>query len=209
MKTPPLHRRLAFLLCFGLFCISVPATATDVYDFEIVIFERPTADAGEHWPPEPGQPDRSAAVGTWDALPASGRRLGPVAYTLKQKGMSVLVHRSWNQAPGRLGSKTWYWIDDGRLSGLLRVTRGRYIHIDTDLLLRDARSSVPYRAQLRRRMRSGELHYLDHPKIGILVRADRREAPPSSGPDATASEAEPKPVQPAAPSPQATPGATR
>ena len=52
------------------------------------------------------------------------------------------------------------------------------------------------RARLYRRMRSDELHYLDHPKLGIVVRADRLK--PQAEPDtADASGGETKPAEPA------------
>ena len=45
-------------------------------------------------------------------------------------------------------------------------------------------------------MRSDELHYLDHPKLGIVVRDDRLK--PQAEPDtADASGGEPKPAEPA------------
>lgn len=53
----------------------------------------------------------------------------------------------------------------------------------------EARISYPWRHAIRhqqsRRMRGGEIHYLDHPVIGVLVRVDAQEeglAPPSSEP---------------------------
>ena len=52
------------------------------------------------------------------------------------------------------------------------MSRGRYLHLDTDLVLRDAVSAQPYRIRLHRRLRSEELHHLDHPAIGVLVRID-------------------------------------
>jgi hypothetical protein len=202
MKFDRKNRWRSGILLLGLLMAGPVAAADDVYDFEIVMFERPGGDYSEDWPAAPGQPERSAAVARLDALPGSGRKLGPVAYTLKKKGMIVHEHRSWNQVPRGRGSNAWYWIDDGRLSGLIRVTRGRYLHLETDLVLRDADSSFPYRVQLHRRMRSGELHYVDHPKLGIVIRADRRPSPSTSQGAADASNGEPKPAEPlAAPPP--------
>ncbi len=72
-----------------------------------------------------------------------------------------------------------------RIEGIIGVTRGRYLHLDaklwyavhTDQTTTPGDSSAveepPY-MELReeRRMRSGELHYLDHPKLGVLARVD-------------------------------------
>ena len=183
-----------------------PASAlATAYNFEIVLFERPGGGANEFWPADPGEPDPAKAIGRLSAaggsggatmLPASTKSLGPAAYTLKKKGMIVHDHLAWRQATRGRNSNSWYWIGDGRLSGLIRLTRGRYLHLDTDLLLLDARTSQPHRIKLHRRMRSNELHYVDHPKLGILIRAKRtRPAAPSSGPDAPSS-GEPKPAAP-------------
>lgn len=70
------------------------------------------------------------------------------------------------------------------VSGKVKVTLGRYLHIYTDLLykkpasfqtpipvsLEDSRFSE-FQIKSHRRMRSKELHYLDHPLLGILVMA--------------------------------------
>ncbi len=66
------------------------------------------------------------------------------------------------------------------LEGWLSVTRGRYVHVDVHLYYR--RPSVvaehfPQTAPTvlfseRRRMRVGELHYLDHPALGMLARVE-------------------------------------
>lgn len=166
----------------------------DLYRFEMVIFERPGADNAEAWPESPGQPDMTQAVGSLAGLAVGGAALGPVAYTLKRKGMVIHEQIAWAQVPRGRNSEAWYAIDAGRLSGMIRVTRGRYLHVDTDLLLRDAGGAHPYRIQLSRRMRSDELHYIDHPKLGIVIRALRVEAPTPGGTETDSGE--PRPVQP-------------
>jgi hypothetical protein len=42
---------------------------------------------------------------------------------------------------------------------------------------REGRAVLSYPFEQRRRMRSGELHYLDHPALGILVLVEPRELP--------------------------------
>lgn len=73
------------------------------------------------------------------------------------------------------------------LSGGIRVARERFLHVQTDLRWLEAGDDQPEpRAALasvaledpepvvvmqeRRRMRSDELHYLDHPRLGLLIR---------------------------------------
>ncbi len=82
-----------------------------------------------------------------------------------------------------------------RLEGTLKLVLSRYLHIYTDLLYREplaggemqaisqtmaigdqaaGNSPAPqhkvYRMQQSRRMRSRELHYLDHPVLGMIIR---------------------------------------
>lgn len=70
-----------------------------------------------------------------------------------------------------------------QLYGTLTLFRGRYLHMDADLGYRlryyqpsrtDRRTAAPetpvYVLKQRRRMRSDELHYLDHPAIGLLIK---------------------------------------
>ena len=71
------------------------------------------------------------------------------------------------------------------LDGTLNIVIGRYIHLYTDLVYRLPRSNptelqdalnrdqilVDYAIKSHRRMRSRELHYIDHPLVGILIEA--------------------------------------
>ena len=177
-----------------------PERFTSPYDIEILIFERFGQGGTEHWPEDPGTPDLGLAVGDLSRaelygpeaipLPAEQEQFGPSAYTLERKGAVVHAHRLWRQDLRERNSPTWYRIGDGRLDGLLRITRGRFLHLETDLLLQPADSPTPYRVQLHRRMRSGETHYVDHPMLGILIRAEPVEV--ATAPEESA-------VQPATP----------
>ncbi|MDH3949196.1 MAG: peptidoglycan binding protein CsiV [Gammaproteobacteria bacterium] len=75
----------------------------------------------------------------------------------------------------------------GELEGTIKVILSRYLHVETDIVFRPQREElqddiyslelldkvdqpVVYRInQIRRRMRSREIHYLDNPVIGMLV----------------------------------------
>lgn len=185
-------------MLLGLVVLNPAHAESDVYDFEIVIFERPGGADDEFWPEAPGEPDPGAAAGRLEGLAVNSRSLGPVAYTLRQKGMIVHEHLAWRQVPRGRNSDTWYWIGNGRLGGLIRVTRGRYLHLESDLLLRDAADPQRvYRVTASRRMRSGELHYVDHPRLGIVIQAERYESS-ASGDTGDTAPGEPKPVQPGA-----------
>jgi len=185
-------------LLISLFVTVSAATAGNVYDFEMVLFERPGGGGNEFWPADPGTPDRAAAIGSLNDRAVAGKALGPMAYTLKKKGMIILDQLAWRQTTRGLDSDSWYWISGQRLSGLIRISRGRYLHLDTDLVLLDRNSSRPYRIKLHRRMRSDELHYVDHPKLGILIRARPQRSAAPSNDAGGASSGEPKPAAPLA-----------
>ncbi|MGI9302883.1 MAG: peptidoglycan binding protein CsiV [Gammaproteobacteria bacterium] len=65
------------------------------------------------------------------------------------------------------------------IDGNVKVVLGRFLHVYTDLTYRqptrqsggqDSGAELQdFRVQTHRRMRSNELHYLDHPLLGILV----------------------------------------
>jgi len=83
--------------------------------------------------------------------------------------------------------------DDAILDGLIKVELGRYLHIHFDLkyqrdlapgqgilnanLINTYKQLKYYPVQTHRRMRSKEVHYIDHPLIGILVLATPFELP--------------------------------
>ncbi len=76
-----------------------------------------------------------------------------------------------------------------RLDGTIKVVLSRYLHVTTDLIYRDdpaplpaaapgadtavaaplPRQGITYRLQQERRMRSSEIHYIDHPRFGVVV----------------------------------------
>ena len=66
-----------------------------------------------------------------------------------------------------------------RLNGHIGITLGRYLHANTKLWLHPDPSSNQY-ALLHesRRMRSGELHYIDHPMMGVLINIEPIKANP-------------------------------
>lgn len=62
------------------------------------------------------------------------------------------------------------------LDGTIRVHLARYLHAEVDLVYHRGDVETPFRLSTSRRMRSGELHYLDHPVFGVLVKVVPLEA---------------------------------
>ena len=81
------------------------------------------------------------------------------------------------------GQNPFGYVPPGtRLWGTLRLLRRRYLHFQVDLRFRRGGASsalagddavMIYPMIESRRMRAGEIHYLDHPVLGILVQARR------------------------------------
>lgn len=165
--------------------------------------------AGES--PSPEGMTTAASPGPIQPLPAEYLQLVPQADALRRKGLEPVLHTAWRQVVGDRDNKDWLWLETDSLYGLLRVSLGRYLHLDTRLLLLGPPSETEPRQTIlavdHRRMRSGELHHLDHPGFGILVQINRYE-PPALPADA---EAEPlmletlKPLTPTTEKSQNTP----
>ena len=115
------------------------------------------------------------------------------------KRYNVLVHKAWRQ-PG-LSRKDAIAISvDSRppagtanaaktqnsnsIHGTIKIVLARYLHIYTDLIYQqpltnptptwdntEAQLYKEFPVNFHRRMRSKELHYIDHPLVGILVMA--------------------------------------
>lgn len=133
--------------------------------------------------------------------------LSASASALARRGIGqVLLHGAWRQpVPDReqpqpvLIQSNVPVEDRWQVEGTVAVTRGRFLHVDAELWFQpflpdargessdDARASygspavdpdLPYELlSEHRRMRSGELHYLDHPTFGMLLRVTPVEPP--------------------------------
>jgi hypothetical protein len=180
--------------------ITLPAIASDAYRFEMIVFERPTSATAEQFERTDETYEPRITTARLDSRAVGERELGNISYTLKRRGARVHEHIAWVQKPGSRNSDTWYRIGNDRLSGAIRVTRGRFLHVDADLLLSDLGGDQPIHVQLYRRMRSDELHYIDHPRVGIVIRADRvgNESTPDPTDSGDATAGEPRPAEPQA-----------
>lgn len=141
--------------------------------------------------------------GAYKTLPKSAWRLMEVEQRLRRsRNYRPHVHLAWRQPVGRPDQAQKLHLEmydrkdakypvEGlpKLEGTLKVGVKRYLHFEVDLLLRRLRAQDAaaaesadepwsgglrsFRLQTSRRMRSGKLHYLDHPVFGVLVLANR------------------------------------
>lgn len=102
--------------------------------------------------------------------------------------MDIPIDSRQDRNSGQISSETGKRSQPGdntnNIHGSIRIVLGRYLHIYTDMIYqRPHEAAVPvmynqgskqfreYPIKFHRRMRSKELHYLDHPMVGILVMA--------------------------------------
>ena len=184
-----------FFLFFSIISNSVIADVTE-YDFEIIIFEDTSGryTNSEQWTHElinedrsPDEAKRNPGTRLKNITPIKGIGLQRFANALdSRKRYNVLVHKAWRQK----------WIDNetavdipidshqsdtNTIHGSIRIVLERYLHIYTDMIYRQPRGNTgpvmygqnsryrEYPIKSHRRMRSKELHYIDHPLVGMLI----------------------------------------
>ena len=112
--------------------------------------------------------------------------LHDLARRLRNSGeFEVLEQLAWQQPVPERGAPQPIYVNlnDGELQGHVAVTLGRYLHTQATLWLQpsqtDATSDPEGYALLNQsqRMRSGQLHYFDHPLFGMVVRIDKVSPP--------------------------------
>ena len=114
-------------------------------------------------------------------LSGDGRKLERAARRIGQADdLELLWHGRWVQPVPPRGRPEPLLIQAGPrrrghylLEGIMDVTAGGYLHFHAQLWLQETPPGPRHMAlDESRAMRSGDLHYLDHPKLGILVRID-------------------------------------
>jgi len=157
--------------------LAADSEAPPVYEIELLAFERPNGAAEEFWPEEATEPDAALAAGLLTppvskditTLPIEDGELQAAARALEKKGFKPLLHLRWQQAVELRQTARPYWVQTAWLKGLVKVSLGRYLHLDLDLLLTDEQREEMIHIVEHRRMRSRELHHLDHPRLGVLA----------------------------------------
>jgi Peptidoglycan-binding protein, CsiV len=188
---------LSGLLCVlaVLCCLGARAVAATRYDVEVIVFRNLAArDDGEQWPADTTGTDagfaRSPLQQGLENLPDSQFTLTGVAGALQRSGAyKVLAHRLWRQdAYDRHSAVPYllYTTQDSanyEVNGSITLIRERYLHLAIDLALTSPGSL--YRLDETRRMRSGELHYFDNPRFGVIAKVTPYESDESAPEDET------------------------
>jgi hypothetical protein len=98
-----------------------------------------------------------------------------------ERGVALrLRHGEPLEAMTATGSSEVYPVD-----GWVALLAGRYLHLDASFVVTEAAEDGTlrsYRLRERRRLRRDELHHLDSPRLGVLVRAQRADQPAKPAP---------------------------
>jgi hypothetical protein len=139
--------------------------------------------------PEPAAAEQPGAADE-EGLPEHVHRavidheLDGIARRLNTGGYRLLWHQAWVQPAvsrtdgAALPLPTLAALGggpaDGLLEGSLALASGRFLHLALDLSL-PAPGGASYRLEQWRRVRSGETHYFDHPRLGVIAHVTRLE----------------------------------
>ncbi len=165
------------------------------YRVEVVIFAYDPPQTRELLIPtqapalSPEAVDPGAGDGTFRAVPLSASMSGIADQLRRSHGYRVLATQAWVQpalGPGRARPVHVTGTSTGaRLDGTVRLVARRFLHVTTDLIYTPAAQATSeseaaaapesYRIVGKRRMRLGEIHYLDHPQVGVLVTVERAD----------------------------------
>ena len=190
-------QRVLFVGLLGL--VSVPAPAIDFYDVEILVFRQLDSQGDDEELDVPNIRhlalnlelhdllDRTSAIPLEPAIEGylrhPGQRIG------NSRDYEILFHGRWSQTTYDRRGAPYIRIDlpaigqSSALIGVLRLFATDLLYVDAFLRYRPAeqqannqivksteRNTQPYYfLKERRRVKFREVHFLDHPKFGILL----------------------------------------
>tara|TARA_R110002050_G_scaffold9504_2_gene33428 strand:- start:4154 stop:4765 length:612 start_codon:yes stop_codon:yes gene_type:complete len=189
-----------FITAFILLLTSIQSYADQWYHVELVVFEQLSSFADEQWPAKSGNEiNASLAPGMASAFiqPATNNSLNSVASRLNSSSQyRVHYHQAWQQYIMRKGSAKAVKISsaDGLIEGSVRLDKATYLHASVNLWLKQdtaqvnswsdgsatgANINAPRNPHLveSRRIRSNELNFFDHPKLGALLKITPIQTP--------------------------------
>lgn len=191
------------LFAGALLILSPPVIGAEWYQVETIIFEHlKISGDGELWRKSSismvrhGVEDLSDS-GTFKKLPESSHGLADVKRTLKSSGIyRPLYHVGWKQPRLTQSQSKKVWIQDlgAKIDGTISVVSGHLLHVVIDFsyfteliispLITDQTnpggeiivSGTRARIKEIRRVKLNELHYIDNPLFGVLIRITRTTA---------------------------------
>ncbi len=156
-----------------LFSLHVHA-AGGLYSIEILIFSQnmPNTEVFDQTESKIAWPRRMIPGASLERLGSDSMKLyGSYSKLARGQNYQPLLHRAWIQAVKENSVSDGVRIrgGNGTINGFFRLQRGSLIHMIADIEY-SPESSTIFRLNEKRRFKLNEVHYLDHPKFGILVR---------------------------------------
>ncbi len=182
----------ALLLTLPMYAAAQSAAPSPgLFEVEIVVFQNNLAylEGEELWTSDTVDtklPGMAEAIDVPDQ-PDPRSVLTRAALTLKaDTNYRVLAHKRWLLSAEPRSAAQWLYFRsastaEAELEGVLRFYQGRFLHVELDLLLHEFATGKAastdtnrpdiqvYRIGQRRRIRSHDVNYFDHPKFGALV----------------------------------------
>lgn len=150
------------------------------YQIELVVFENKngTSTGNEHWSIEAPPLDTTGALAPDDGLAADSKLASALAALEKDATYRILAQKKWVQGGDEKKSSKPALVQAGtELEGLVQFYVSRFLHVELDMRFRPAHAPlsetgtpVVFRLEEKRRIKSQETHYFDHPKFGVLLR---------------------------------------
>jgi hypothetical protein len=201
----------ALLLPLTLLGAALPSPAlAERYRVDVIVFADRSTATGES--PHPAQsPEAARAFEPWEVAPLRNAGIEILEDELfgltdtwnrlrNSKNHEPLLRLAWIQkdppaergvairlrhgkpmiAMTAAGTAEVYPVD-----GWVALLAGRYLHLDTSFVTTEAREDAElasFRLRERRRLRRDEVHHLDSPRLGLVVRAQRADPPLKSAP---------------------------
>lgn len=83
-----------------------------------------------------------------------------------------LLHLAWLQAvePGQVSAP--YHVRGAEVEGMVSLEQGEHLYASVDIEYRPADGMI-YRLREKRQLKLDEIHYLDHPAFGVLIKLSR------------------------------------
>lgn len=164
------------IIILGLFCFNVQA-AERQYKIEIVIFsqEYPTTEVFDQIESKIAWPRKVSERSKYQEVDGEGLSLRE-SYLKLARGNSYqpLMHIAWIQRVNADSYSRAVRISnpEGTIKGFFMLQRGHLVHMIADIEYSPEMYEEPviYRLNEKRRFKFNEIHYLDHPKFGILAK---------------------------------------
>lgn len=181
------------LLCFSLLLVCQASfAAADWYQVEVIVFENTQDSLPQAALKHAARPETENAISLlppqdknyylpFELMPKSAQKLASEeARLMRSEQFKVLFHAAWLQDLASEQTEKTIHIqgadianqNDLVLDGTLSLIRRKYVEVDANLLLKakDESDDNPIQLVQHRKLRSNELHYLDSPRLGVLIK---------------------------------------